>query len=263
MIQKFHTSVIASLWLSSMLGCSQTTPSAADVTYLSGAPVAPWTDQQSSANGQPNPGNVNVAGTGTAGTGSGGGGASGSGGTSVVGMTGGRGSSSTGGVGGINAGGTGGMAAGGTGGAMTTPDPTMKATLDFSTLNQGGRYAPRNIGAVWVANSAGGYVKTMEVWARTRARYLSKWLTANPASDRVDAVSQATLPAPTSHHSTWSMKDSTGAVAPDGEYTIYIESTDHDGAGPWTSFKFTKGPKPQTVMPPDTSAFVGIKLVYQ
>ena len=92
----------------------------------------------------------------------------------------------SGGKGGTGAGGagpgTGGMGTGGTaagsGGTTGTPPVTASAgtlTIDFTTVGNGGNYAPRNIGAVWVVGPSGKFVKTLERWAAARATYLAKW----------------------------------------------------------------------------------------
>jgi hypothetical protein len=147
---------------------------------------------------------------------------------------------------------------------MTTgPKPTM-VTLDFMTANQGGRYQPRNVGAVWIQDSAGKWIKNMEVWAFIRLRHLTKFLSVDPTGSRVDAVSQATLRTHGMHHSMWNLKNAAGMEVPDGDYSVFIECTEDEvRAGQVAEIKFTKGPMPQTVMPPDTQAYKSIKLVYQ
>jgi hypothetical protein len=202
-------------------------------------------------------------------TGSGGMTATGTGGMTAAG-TGGRSGSGTGGTaatgtGGMIATGTGGMSGSGTGGTMEPPTsgtPTAVA-FDVTTVAQGGRYQPRNIGVIWVQDSGGAYVKTLEVWAGIRAIYLSKWLSVNAWGDQTDAVSGATLRMHVPHHATWDLTDSKGTKVPDGDYQIFVESTDQDRAGANTSVKFTKGSKAQTVMPPDQAAFKALKLSYQ
>jgi hypothetical protein len=48
-------------------------------------------------------------------------------------------------------------------------------TLDFTTVNQRGRYAPQNVGAVWIETDAGMFVKTLERWGQIRANHLTRW----------------------------------------------------------------------------------------
>jgi hypothetical protein len=270
------------LGCAALLACSESVDTRSDglAVYQSGAPVAPWALADEGTAGDPptapgmngtagitNPGAGGMNGvlpgmtTGTGGgsamTGSGGIG-SGSGGM-TAGGTGGKG----GGTGGMGSG-SGGMTAGGTGGSMETGGATpTSVSFDVTTASQGGRYQPKNIGAIWVEDSSGNYVKTLEVWASIRAIYLSRWLSVNAWGDQTDAVSGATLRMHMPHHATWDLTDSKGAKVPDGDYSILVESTDADRAGKNTSIKFTKGSKPQTVMPSDDAAFTGLKLVYQ
>jgi hypothetical protein len=148
--------------------------------------------------------------------------------------------------------------------AMTTGPKPTSVTLDFTTASQGGRYSPRNVGAVWITDSAGKWIKNMEVWAFIRMRHLTKFLSVDPSGNRVDAVSSATLSRHGPHHSMWNLKTAAGMDVPDGDYSIFIECTEDEvRAGQVTEIKFTKGPMPQTVMPPDTTGYKGIKLVYQ
>jgi hypothetical protein len=241
--------MLASALVGAFLGCETSPSSTATPSYVPGEPVSPWTEAQRAPTeapaaaptdvpimGQPSgTGDMPAAPKPNAGTG---------GSTPAVPMS--------------------------TAGSPATMQPAppadtgMSMSLDFTTVSQRGRYSPKNIGAVWIEDSAGKYVKTLDAWAAKRARYLVKWVGKNPTGDRVDAISRATLPNHIAHHATWNLKDNKGVVAPDGEYTIYIESTDQETKpGAWTSLSFTKSADPQTVMPPDATAYTGIKLVYQ
>jgi len=48
-------------------------------------------------------------------------------------------------------------------------------SFDVVTVNQGGWFAPRNVGAIWIEDSSGKFVKTLKVWAAIRSRYLTKF----------------------------------------------------------------------------------------
>jgi hypothetical protein len=273
--------------LTALLGCSESVDSRSDglPVYQSGAaPVSPWklVDDGAGEGEEPiAPGNNGVTngmqgGAGAAATGTGGttgamvtgsGGMASSMATGTGGMTAGMSTGTggkTGGTGGMGTStGTGGMDMG-TGGSTETTGamPTM-VTFDVTTLSQGGRYEPQNIGAIWVEDSSGKYVKTLEVWAGIRAIYLQRWLSVNAWGDQTDAVTSATLRMQKPHHATWDLTDSSGKAVPDGDYSIYVESTDQDFAGDNTSIKFTKGPKAAVVMPPDEASFKSLKLAYQ
>ena len=52
-------------------------------------------------------------------------------------------------------------------------------TIAFTAVNQHGTYSPRNVGAVWIVDSSGKFVKTLTVWAFIRAIYLQKWYSSS------------------------------------------------------------------------------------
>jgi hypothetical protein len=136
--------------------------------------------------------------------------------------------------------------------------------LSFSVLTKslGGRYAPRNIGAIWIENASGQWIKTLAVWAFIRERYLTRFRTA-AAGNRVDAVTGATLSQHTTHSVTWDLTDATGTPVPDGDYRVVIETTDRDAAGDSTEVAFTKGTLPLVLMPPDVTHYVNMTLALQ
>ncbi len=194
--------------------------------------------------------------TGTGGTmivGSGGGGTGGAGRG-----TGGVSGSATGGVGGIGSGGMGVTASGGgTGGGTSTSGGSF--SFDVTTVNQRGRYAPANVGAIWIEDSSGKFVKTLKVWAFVRGRYLSKF-NNEAGGSRVDAVTSATLRSFGAQHATWTLTDVNGAAVPDGAYKVLIEVTDHDGTGQWTSVDFTLPGMGQKVTAPDVQYYTGMSV---
>jgi hypothetical protein len=155
--------------------------------------------------------------------------------------------------------GTGGMGGSGGGGAMPV---ALALTFDVTTVNQGGRYAPRNVGAIWIETQSNAFVKTLQVWAGTRGRYLSRF-NSEAGGSRVDAVTSATLRAYGTHHVTWDLTDVNGAVTPAGDYKIVIEVTDHDGAGKSADVPFTFSNEPMTAMPADQQYYTGMQIVVQ
>ena len=78
----------------------------------------------------------------------------------------------------------------------------------------------------------------------------------------MDAVTGATRSQHASHSLGWDGTDVNGAVVADGTYRVYVEFTEKDGAGPWTSIEFTKGPSPVALSPADLAAFTGQHLSY-
>jgi hypothetical protein len=164
-----------------------------------------------------------------------------------------------------SAAGSGATGVGGTNGAAgASPDQSGPTSLAFDVLTapQGGLYQPRNIGAIWVQDSNGTFIKSLEVWAGIRSRYLSKYAAARSGMP-VDVVASATLSSHRTHHATWNMKDRSGAAAPSGKYTVFIELTDADRTGKFASVDFDTSLGPQMINPPDAQYFSAMKLQLQ
>jgi hypothetical protein len=123
-------------------------------------------------------------------------------------------------------------------------------TLTFSatTVNQFGTYQPNNIMAIWITTSTGAFVKTLKKEASQRVQYLYKWK-ANSSSNVTDAIVGATLSSHQTHTVNWNCKNVSQVVVPDADYKVWIEFTDGDYQGIYTSFTWTKGPASQILNP--------------
>ncbi len=189
------------------------------------------------------------------------GGGSGMGGGGSGGSDGLGGSDGIGGAGGVD--GTGGGGAGGTG-----PSTTCTLDFDFTTVTYRGRFGPKNIGAVWVMDEKNQFVKTLEVWADTRAIHLVNW-NGQTRANRVDAVSGATLPSHGAHQSRWDCRDAGGNIVPNGSYTMFLELTEDDSAFFFSpqpklfSFQFQKGMGPERITPTAQPNFTNMTLSIQ
>jgi hypothetical protein len=162
---------------------------------------------------------------------------------------------------------TGGMIAGsgGMGGSMAGTGMEMPASgmLRFTVLTKtlNGRYSPKNIGAIWIERASGEFVKTLELWAATRVRWLARWR-AESGSNKVDAMTSATLRSHVMHTASWNLTDAShNAVAP-GDYKVVVEMTDHDGNGDSTEVPFTVG-DPLMLTPSDQAHFVNMTLTLE
>ena len=160
-------------------------------------------------------------------------------------------------------------------GATTPPEKPAESagpgmlTVAFMSVGAGGRYAPRNCGAVWIEDSSGKFVKTIERWTAIRERYLEKWSMAsggwgfarsggtNP--DQVDVVSAGTLNRHQMHMATWNMKGRDGMVVPDGKYTVVVEVS--EGTSGVGRVEFVKGPMAQMVKG-QSSVFSNMTVTY-
>jgi hypothetical protein len=152
------------------------------------------------------------------------------------------------------------QAASSTGSAPPPPgDPTL--SVGFKTVSFQGKYAPRNVGAAWVADGQDVFVKTLELWAVKRVKYLEKWKGVS-GGNVVDAITRATRSSHGSHALTWDMTDVRGDVVPDGVYRVYVEFTEQNGAGKWTFLEFVKGATPVASSAPDLPNFTEQHLTY-
>ena len=167
-------------------------------------------------------------------------------------------------TGGAGSSGAGASAAGSGGAGQSAPSAGISTlTFDVTTLSQGGKYSPKNIGAIWVQNSAGSFVKSLELWAKQRRRYLSKYNAAVGATGAVDIVASATLTSHKTHHVSWNLQDRTGARVQDGQYSLLVEVTDYDGPGKWYSIDFDTRDGAQRVMPTAAQYYTSMALQLQ
>jgi hypothetical protein len=161
----------------------------------------------------------------------------------------------------------GGAASAGGNAGGSTSSSECSLSVKVTTAAAGGRYAPRNIGAVWVADQSGNFIRSLEVWAQRRASNLTQWNSATSkagvAGSRVDIVSQATLSTHMAHTSTWNCQDFNKRPVPDGTYRVYFEMSDSGANGPNRFEVFTKGPTAATSNPPDNNNFKSIQLSFQ
>ena len=162
---------------------------------------------------------------------------------------------------------------------------SCKMTVEYTCVGSHGMWYPHNIGAVWVEDPSGKFIKTIERWASIRAPYLAAWnmreeqhgkwpscsfgrCTGMMVPDQVDVKTQATIFEDNQKHTaTWSCKDLKGAVVPDGHYKLFIEEMENIyptfPAGPLASVDFEKGPMPTTWMPANQSPFSGLKITIE
>jgi hypothetical protein len=138
--------------------------------------------------------------------------------------------------------------------------------VTVTTVSNGGNYSPKNIGAIWIENSSRTFVKSLDVWAATRIKHLTLWNSATAAaglpSNKVDAITGATLSTNQTHNVSWNCTNTTGAIVPDGDYYVLFEMDDDNSTGPNTSVAFTKGPTATHLTPANARNFTGISLTF-
>lgn len=176
-----------------------------------------------------------------------------------------------------------GMAAAGNAGTGPVSTSTLtKLTFDFTTKTYSGKYAPKNVGAVWVEDMSGKWIHTLEYWGSTpNDVHLTKYV-ATKAPDYAlygpldllfmgkaqgshvtdpppDVVSSATATTHKAHvGDAWNLKD-----LPDGTYHLVIEIAEDELSEKTAQVPFTKGAMPVTDMPADAPIVSGMKLTLQ
>jgi hypothetical protein len=132
--------------------------------------------------------------------------------------------------------------------------PLSALHIIVRTTAVGGRYQPRNVGAIWIETAAGQYVKTVKRWANRRKTYLTSYM-AVTGGDVTDAVSGATLSSHITHDVTWNLTGRDHCEIVPGNYRIAIELTDGNMTGASLRIPFTKGTTASMSTPADTANF--------
>lgn len=137
--------------------------------------------------------------------------------------------------------------------------------VSFTTESYGGRYGPRNVGAVWIEDKDGKFLRTLKKWAAVRTRHLIAWKKAS-GSDLTDAVTGATQRRHSSHRVTWDRKDASGKLHGVGDYLLRFELTEENSSGrdkPGPTFKvpFHLGGGSKKLKPDDAKGFRSIEIV--
>jgi hypothetical protein len=154
-------------------------------------------------------------------------------------------------------------------GIVGAPGPQGVFEVSFRTQVLGDPYSPRNCGAVWIEDSLGFYVRTLELWARDRKSSIVAWQLSVCQADTTvtapDVITSATLPNAAAHSTRWDTKDYLGRVVPDGVYSLWMQVTESEFTpeGPSVKIDFTKGPVAYSRMSPATRGFEDILLEYR
>jgi hypothetical protein len=144
-------------------------------------------------------------------------------------------------------------------GVSSEAEPISACTFRVTTQSQAGRYAPKNVGAIWIERD-GKWVETLRVWAGVRLRYLTTYLEANSERNTVDAMTSATVRQHGMQEARWNLKDAAGEPAPDGDYVLRLEVTDRPSMGRVLDVRFKKGAEPLLLKPEDTEFFTAMEL---
>lgn len=94
-----------------------------------------------------------------------------------------------------------------------------------------------------------------------RIQYLIKWKQSS-ALNTTNAQTGATLTSHQTHTIVWNCTDNTGNVLPDGDYQFWVEFTEDEAQGPFTSYTFTKGTAPVNTNFANLTNFTNVSIVY-
>ena len=118
--------------------------------------------------------------------------------------------------------------------------------IEFTTTPVAGKFSPKHVLAVWVTDAQTNFVRTLELRATRRARYLSAWQAARKDEVSVDGVTGATVTQHQTHQVAWDSKNLKGEVVPNGTYLVFLELTSQHAPGAVAVFPILKGPAVQT-----------------
>jgi hypothetical protein len=150
----------------------------------------------------------------------------------------------------------------GTGG--TESAGTCALVFTFTTVDNMGAFSPRNVSAVWVTDSHGAFVRTLEENGYVRQFHLTAWEQSSNGST-VDAVTGATNQGPRTHDASWNCLDASGGSVLAGTYTLNAEfATDNGGffgpSPPLLQAQVPVGSGPRAVQVPDAMYFKSIQI---
>ncbi len=144
---------------------------------------------------------------------------------------------------------------------------TGELLVTTTTSETGGNYAPRNIVAIWIENEQGEFVKTLLSYAQARKTHLNTWqattTAAGTAYNTTDAITGATRSNHGTRECSWDATDYNGLAVADGTYYVWMELTDKNATGNYSSFVFMKDENSNTQTPDDVPSFSSISIVWQ
>lgn len=148
--------------------------------------------------------------------------------------------------------------------SMIFAQTTGQLNIATTTSSAGGNYAPRNIVAIWVEDANGNFVKTLLAYAQNRRTHLNTWQAATAAAGTefnvVDAITGSTRTSHGTRTCSWNATDYNGLLMPDGTYSIWMELTDKNATGNFSSFEFVKGSEALNLTPANVPSFANISI---
>jgi hypothetical protein len=143
-----------------------------------------------------------------------------------------------------------------------------KLQVTFTTVTEWFDYAPKNVGAVWIADGPGGFLKTLQVWAARRISKLGTWsaATADAGASRntTDAITGATARTHGVHMSSWDCTDWKGARLRQGAYSVCMEMNESNdpGSSSFLCVPITLAAQAWRITPPRAPCFEAVTVEY-
>jgi hypothetical protein len=136
-------------------------------------------------------------------------------------------------------------------------------SFDVTTVTARGRYAPVNVGAIWISDAQSKFVKTLRWWGRVRLSNATAWTQAT-GSNKTDAVSGASRTSHGQLNATWDCTDVGKNAVADGQYVAHVTFAESD-ANPFfpgtpiqASVNFTKSSAGADAPGQDTANFTSM-----
>src|SRR6056297_3137775 len=99
--------------------------------------------------------------------------------------------------------------------------------FQITTMTYNGKYAPKNVGAVWIEDVDNKFVKTLRVWGKNRRKHLVVWNEISNGNT-VDAVTGATKKSHGMREATWNLLNVNGNLQDSGEFYINVEFSEEN-----------------------------------
>jgi hypothetical protein len=123
------------------------------------------------------------------------------------------------------------------------------------------------VGAIWITDSGGKFVKTLQEWGLIRISNATAWESSS-SGNTVDAVTGATRRNHGPLTASWDCTDTSRNPVVDGQYTVNVTFAESDAIPFFSqaiqaSVQFAKGSGPQSVNGTDTANFTGMHVTVQ
>jgi len=137
--------------------------------------------------------------------------------------------------------------------------------LNVTTATYNGRFAPRNVFAIWIENESGDYVKTLLLKAQNFKVRLNKWYYDSDRgnSGMIDAVTSASRTSHETETLSWDLKDKDQNKVPDGNYTIWFELNETNDDSKQNSVKIKIGDTSEVLEVNDTAEIKDIEVSFE